>query len=88
MRWALQFPGLDFVVRYRSGLKNANADGLSRQAWSFSKDALMFQGESLCHDMRSLESSSAPNKKTISSTAEDSLNLTKGGCREHRHLNR
>ncbi len=87
MRWALQFQELDFVVRYRSGLKNTNADGLSRQAWSFSKDALMFQGEGLCHDRRSLESSSAPNKK-ISSIAEDSLNLTEGGCREHHHLNR
>ena len=44
IRWALQLQGLDFVIRHRSGAKNANADGLSRQAWFFSERDLQFQG--------------------------------------------
>ena len=42
IQWALQLQGLDFVIRHRSGAKNANADGLSRQAWFFSERDLQF----------------------------------------------
>ena len=64
MRWALQFQGQDFVVRCRSGLKDANADGLSRQALLFSKDVLVHQGEGL-PGQKCTQDSSGPNK-TIS----------------------
>ena len=43
IRWALQLQGLHFVIKHRSGAKNANADGLSRQAWSFAEDELSYQ---------------------------------------------
>lgn len=32
-RWALLLQPYTFTIRYRSGKQNANADGLSRQAW-------------------------------------------------------
>ena len=32
-RWALMLQPYDFKIRYRPGHSNANADGLSRQAW-------------------------------------------------------
>ena len=38
MRWALQLQGLDFTIKYRKGSLNGNADGLSRQAWTFPKE--------------------------------------------------
>ena len=33
-RWALLLQRFDFNIRYRTGLSNLNADGLSRQAWT------------------------------------------------------
>ena len=37
-RWAMRFQGFDFVISYRPGKANGNADGLSRQAWSPEND--------------------------------------------------
>ena len=44
IRWALQLQGLNFIIRHRSGAKNANSDGISRQAWTFTEEELRFQG--------------------------------------------
>lgn len=54
MRWALQLQGLNFVIRHRSGVKNANADGLSRQSWQFTEEELQFQANGQFHDHNSL----------------------------------
>ena len=47
IRWALQLQGLNFIIRHRSGAKNANADGISRQAWTFTEEELQFQGSGI-----------------------------------------
>ncbi len=47
IRWALQLQGLHFTIRHRSGAKNDNADGLSRQAWIFQDSDLRFQGSGI-----------------------------------------
>ena len=36
-RWALSLQQYDFTIVHRSGNKNANADGLSRDQWSLTK---------------------------------------------------
>ena len=36
-RWALSLQQYDFTIVHRSGSKNANADGLSRDQWSLTK---------------------------------------------------
>ena len=40
MRWALFLQDFDFVVTYRPGPDNSNADGLSRQCWPVEEDAV------------------------------------------------
>ena len=36
-RWVLSLQQCDFTIVHRSGSKNANADGLSRDQWSLTK---------------------------------------------------
>ena len=48
-----------------TGFCCADADGLSRQALLFSKDALVYQGEDL-PGQKCTQDSSGPNKKKIS----------------------
>ena len=69
-------------MQYRSGLKNANADGLSRKAWFFSKDALVYQGIGTPRPEVYSRLLVLPTR-AHSPTTEDSLTLTRGRCREH-----
>ena len=61
IRWALQLQGLSFTIRHRSSVKNANADGLSRQAWTFTEEELRFQGQGMSPVIQQPEKPSVPS---------------------------
>ena len=46
-RWMDSLRDLDFEVRYREGIANGNADGMSRQAWLEDDDESLKEGEVL-----------------------------------------
>jgi len=70
--WALKLQTFDFVIQYRAGELNANADGLSRQAWEMSQlsDTLCVESETV--GAEEMDTDPAGTMKSIpSAVAED-----------------